>query len=257
MALISETIEFDADSLPAPVIGIAAELGQHDSGIHHHVKGQLLYAPQGCITLTLENAICILPPTKAVWIPPYTKHRAQMTNVVAYRSLYFDSSIYTCPEAIEIVEVNELLKALINKMAFWDWDIAREQTTNTANLFWEEFYSANQHSFILPLPTDRRFKSFCKRVRTASFLAPALSTLASSVGASTKTITRLFKAETGMTYQEWRQQWRLFKAIELLSENRQVGDVAHLLEFSSNSAFIAFFKQQTGQTPLAFTKLGT
>ena len=73
MALISETIEFDADSLPAPVIGIAAELGQHDSGIHHHVKGQLLYAPQGCITLTLESAICILPPTKAVWIPPYTK----------------------------------------------------------------------------------------------------------------------------------------------------------------------------------------
>lgn len=118
MALISETIEFDADSLPAPVIGIAAELGKHDSGIHHHVKGQLLYAPQGCITLTLENALCILPPTKAVWIPPYTKHRAQMTNVVAYRSLYFDSSIYTCPEAIEIVEVNELLKALINKMAF-------------------------------------------------------------------------------------------------------------------------------------------
>ena len=158
--------------------------------------------------------------------------------------------------AIEIIEVNELLKALINKMTFWDWNIAPEQITNTANLFWEEFYSANQHSFILPLPTDRRFKSFCKQVRTASFLAPALSTLANSVGASTKTITRLFKAETGMTYQEWRQQWRLFKAIELLSENRQVGDVAHQLEFSSNSAFIAFFKQQTGQTPLAFTKLG-
>ena len=255
MALISETSNFDADGLPAPVIGVAADIGQHDSGIHYHKKGQLLYAPQGCITLTLEDALCILPPTKAVWIPPYTKHRAQMTNVVAYRSLYFDSHIYTCPEDIEIIEVNELLKALINKMSFWEWDIASEQTTNTANLFWEEFYCANKHSFILPLPTDRRFKRFCEQVRSDSFLAPGLSTLAASVGASTKTITRLFKAETGMTYQDWRQQWRLFKAIELLSENRQVGDVAELLEFSSNSAFITFFKQQTGQTPLAFTKL--
>ncbi len=90
-----------------------------------------------------------------------------MTNVVAYRSLYFDSGIYTCPENIEIVEVNELLKALINKMAFWDWGHwCPSKTTNTANLFWEEFYSASQHSFILPLPTDRRFKRFCEQVRS-------------------------------------------------------------------------------------------
>ncbi|MCG6289669.1 helix-turn-helix domain-containing protein, partial [Vibrio vulnificus] len=72
------------------------------------------------------------------------------------------------------------------------------------------------------------------------------------VGASSKTITRLFKQDTGMSYQEWRQQWRVLKAIELLSTPLPVSEVAHQLAFSSDSAFIAFFKKQTGQTPLAF-----
>ncbi len=83
-----------------------------------------------------------------------------------------------------------------------------------------------------------------------SFLVPPLTTIAHSIGASTKTVTRLFKAETGMSYQDCRQ----LKAIELLSREEQVRDVAHLLEFSFDSAFIVFFKKQTGQIPLSFMK---
>ena len=67
-------------------------------------------------------------------------------------------------------------------------------------------------------------------------------------------MSRIFKAETGMSYQDWRQQWRLMKAIELLATPLPVSEVAHQLNFSSDSAFIAFFKQQTGKTPLAFNR---
>ncbi|MEZ9443222.1 helix-turn-helix transcriptional regulator [Vibrio sp. 10N.222.54.F12] len=263
MAFINETTVFDVDSIvdangiKANVVGIAADLGQHDSGTHQHNKGQLLYAPYGCITLTLDNALCILPPTKAVWIPPHVPHRAQMTNVVSYRSLYFDTALFECPTEITTVKVDDLLKALINKIALWDWDIAMNKTTTTCTLFWEEFNQAKQQSLVLPLPTDRRLKRFSEQVGREDFLLPPLNELAQSVGASTKTITRLFRAETGMTYQDWRQQWRLIKSIELLAQHLPVSDVAHRLEFSSDSAFIAFFKQQTGQTPLAFTKLRT
>ncbi|MEF1205422.1 helix-turn-helix domain-containing protein, partial [Photobacterium damselae] len=50
----------------------------------------------------------------------------------------------------------------------------------------------------------------------------------------------------------WRQQWRLIQAIEKLTAGYQVNDVACQLGFSSDSAFIAFFKQQTGTTPLKY-----
>lgn len=254
MAIIEDNTRFDADAIAASVVGIAADVGQHDSGMHEHKKGQLLYAPQGCMTFALDNSICTLPPTKAVWIPPQTSHRAVMTNVVAYRSLYFDCSKYTCPDEIVMIEVNDLLKALIDKMALWEWDIEETKTQATSALFWEEFYQAKQFEFSLPLPSDRRLTGFRKAMTKGDFIAPELNQLSQTVGASSKTITRLFKAETGMSYQDWRQQWRLLKAIELLCEERQVSDVAHCLEFSSDSAFIAFFKKQTGQTPLSFMK---
>lgn len=254
MAIIEDNTRFDADAIAASVVGIAADVGKHDSGMHEHKKGQLLYAPQGCMTFALDNSICILPPTKAVWIPPHTSHRAVMTNVVAYRSLYFDCSKYTCPDEIVMIEVNDLLKALIDKMALWEWDIEETKTQATSALFWEEFYQAKQFEFSLPLPSDRRLTGFRKAMTKSDFIAPELNQLSQTVGASSKTITRLFKAETGMSYQDWRQQWRLLKAIELLCEERQVSDVAHCLEFSSDSAFIAFFKKQTGQTPLSFMK---
>ncbi|MER2496067.1 AraC family transcriptional regulator [Vibrio neptunius] len=245
---------FDPDKIDSKVVGIAADLGRHDSGMHKHQKGQLLYAPRGCMNFALSNSVCILPPTKAVWIPPDTVHRAFMTNVVAYRSLYFDCNAFRCPDSITIIEVSELLKALINKMAFWPVDKPEIEMNNCTALFWEEFDHSKTYSYELPLPTDRRLNSFRLRVSDEAFLAPDLVTLANSAGASTKTVTRIFKAETGMSYQEWRQQWRTLKAIELLCRERQVSDVAHWLEFSSDSAFIAFFKKQMGQTPLSFMK---
>ncbi|KDM93161.1 AraC family transcriptional regulator [Photobacterium galatheae] len=257
MAVIDQKTAFDADKFTASVIGIAADVGQHDSGVHQHRKGQILYAPQGCMTFALEHAICILPPTKAVWIPPQTAHRAVMTNVVAYRSLYFDGTVYDGPEEITMIEVNDLLKALMNRMAFWPWDKPEAEMVKTTALFWEEFYLAKRHDYQLPVPVDARLNLFRTQIMQDTFLAPSASSLAESVGLSPKTVTRIFKADTGMSYQDWRQQWRLLKAIELLSSGMLVADVSVWLEFSSDSAFIAFFKQQTGKTPLRFMERGT
>lgn len=81
---------------------------------------------------------------------------------------------------------------------------------------------------------------------------PFLNVLSGEVGASEKTISRIFIKETGLSYQEWRLQWRLHRAIELLSEGRTVGETAFELSFSSDSAFVDFFKKQTGATPLQY-----
>ena len=78
---------------------------------------------------------------------------------------------------------------------------------------------------------------------------PFLNVLSGEVGAGEKTISRIFIKETGLSYQEWRLQWRLHRAIELLSEGRTVGETAFELSFSSDSAFCRFLKQ-TGATPL-------
>ncbi|WP_394202432.1 AraC family transcriptional regulator [Shewanella waksmanii] len=254
MAVIQVNTRFNPDSISNCVVGIAADVGQHDSGVHQHKKGQLLFASHGCISFALSSEMYVLPPTKAVWIPPNTAHQAKMTNVVGYRSVYFDCNKFTTPKNITMIEVDGLLKALIDKMALWPWDTPEPLMHNTTALFWEEFNGAKQHSFQLPIPDNRRLTKFRQQLLQADFKVPSITTLAKTVGASPKTITRIFKAQTGMSYQDWKLQWRLLKAIELLSQAMPVGEVAHRLDFCSDSAFIAFFKKQTGQTPLYFIK---
>ena len=57
-----------------------------------------------------------------------------------------------------------------------------------------------------------------------------------------------------MSYQQWRQQWRLMRAMELLATGRSLSYSAFELGFISDSGFIAFFKDLTGTTPGAWLK---
>ncbi|WP_064609444.1 AraC family transcriptional regulator [Photobacterium sp. J15] len=250
MAFITGQKLFNPDTIDNAVVGIAADVAKHDSGMHHHQKAQLLYAPSGCMSITLDNMQCVLPPTRAAWIPAGIDHCSIMRNVVAYRSVYFDpASFQPLPDKLKVVSVNGLLRELIERMAFWPWDMPNREQQTLLALFWQELATAPVEQLTLPKPQDRRLQRWLSSLEQHNELLPTLNQAAKNIGASEKTISRIFSKETGMPYQAWRQQWRLMKAIELLAEKHQVSDVASELDFSSDSAFISFFRQHTGETP--------
>ena len=125
---------FDADSFDKPVIGIASEMGVHDSGRHSHLRHQLLYSAAGSITIELEQALCLLPPRRAVWIPAGTVHRAIMRGVMAYRSLYFSTTLPLSELPLQIVDVNPLFFEVIERMAFWPWEMPAAQQASTGSI---------------------------------------------------------------------------------------------------------------------------
>lgn len=63
MAWLDAHAQFNPDHYPAPVIGIAATLGDHDSGRHRHARGQLLFTRQVARASPLRSsfACCHLP----------------------------------------------------------------------------------------------------------------------------------------------------------------------------------------------------
>ena len=253
MAMITSSERFDADRYSGLVVGIATRAAQHDSGLHQHSKDQLAFAVKGCTSITLDGLKSVLPPMRAAWIPGGTAHRAQMTNVTDYRSLYFASSLQErLPRKLMIIDVNPLLRELIHRMAFWPFDMPDHEQIHALNLFIEELNNAKETPLNLPLPNDYRLKYWLETINHEDFVAPRLNELSKQVGASSKTISRIFQKDTGMSYQSWRQQWRLLSAIELLSKEVRVNEVADRLNFSSDSAFISFFRQQTGCTPTSY-----
>lgn len=254
MAWLDAHARFDPDSYAAPVIGIAATLGDHDSGLHQHQHGQLLYTRQGCTRITLADQLCLLPPSRAAWIPPNVIHRAVMHQSVDYRSIYLTPRLSSeLPKQVSVIEVSPLLRAVLEPMALADFDTdwSQGKYAHLLGLCLIEMCDAAQQPMLLPLPRDKRLAAL---LASPEQLPPELQVLVTRVGASSKTIGRIFQRETGMGYQQWRQQWRLMRAIELLATGRSIAYSAFELGFASDSVFIAFFKNMTGTTPKAYFK---
>lgn len=242
---------FDPDDFDDPVIGIAANMGIHDSGLHRHSRHQLLFSAEGCITIEMGDALCLLPPRRAAWIPSGMRHRVIMRGAMAYRSLYFLEIFSLSDLPLQIIEVNSLFFEVIERMAFWPWGMSMNQQASLINVFCEELRAARSENWQLPFPTDTRLNSWLEKVRSGA-LPPRLNQLVQKIGACERTISRIFRRETGMNYQCWRQQWRLLKAMEMLADSRAISEVAQQLEFISDSAFIAFFRRHTGTTPAQY-----
>lgn len=256
MAFLHQNDEFNADDRHENVTGIASDMVMHDSGFHsHREKVQLLYAPSGCMTVITPEKQLVLPPSKLLWIPAGEEHRVTFRNVVAYRSVYFSEKYVMengFPEGIQVRNVNPLLREVIERICFWPWEMKEKDKTNILSVFWEELKTAQKEALVFTVPKDSRLQKKVEEWVLRISQPPFLNVLSTEVGASEKTISRIFIKETGMSYQEWRLQWRLHRSIELLSEGRTVGETAFELSFSSDSAFVDFFKKQTGATPLQY-----
>ena len=253
MAIIHPQQDFNPDLIDAMVVGVASKLAVHDSGPHTHRSHQLLFAQAGCMSIELDQRICLLPPSRAVWIPAGMVHRVLMIGVVEYRSLYFSlDTVLPDFDKVQIMEVNPLLRELIERMAHWQWDMPVGDQKTILALFLEEIKSAPREYWQLKMPKHPRLQTWLSDLKQDHLLPEQLNTFSKQIGMSTKTVSRIFKAETGMSYQAWRQQWRLLKAMNLLADDLQVNQVADKLAFSSDSAFISFFKKHTGHTPLHY-----
>jgi AraC-like DNA-binding protein len=75
---------------------------------------------------------------------------------------------------------------------------------------------------------------------------------AKELGMSSRTLTRRFEAELGLTLRSWRRKLRLFRAIELLGAGQSVTRTAMELGYGSASAFVFAFRTELGRSPYAY-----
>jgi AraC-like DNA-binding protein len=113
----------------------------------------------------------------------------------------------------------------------------------------DELEAARIEPLLLPLPSDARALTAANTV----LANPAEDTTAADVarrsGLGSRTLERLFRAETGMTFGMWRQKARLLESVRRLAEGGSVTNAALDSGYSSVSAYIAAFKQTFGCTP--------
>jgi AraC-like DNA-binding protein/quercetin dioxygenase-like cupin family protein len=220
---------------------------------HKHAAHQLLFAASGAMTVTGDTTSWMIPPGRAVLIPAGVSHGIRMWGDVAMRSLYFpaiDHVLAFDQPTCRVISVSPLLRELILRvaeMAALDSRVAVE--SRLMSVLMDELQAARIEPLLLPLPTDLRALKAAECVLKNPADEAIAEVLAKRCGLSTRTLERLFRAETGMRFGLWRQKARLLESVRVLAEGGSVTDAALECGYSSVSAYIAAFKQTFGRTP--------
>lgn len=220
---------------------------------HTHASHQLLFASSGAMTVTGDRTSWMIPPGRAVLIPAGIPHAIRMWGEVAMRSLYFPvnapATVFDA-NTCRVISVSPLLRELILRvaeLAAIDSRVAVE--ARLMNVLMDELGSARIERLLLSLPSDARAVKAAESVLKNPADSATAETLARRCGLSTRTLERLFRAETGMRFGLWRQKARLLESVRVLVEGGSVTDAALESGYSSVSAYIAAFKETFGCTP--------
>lgn len=102
------------------------------------------------------------------------------------------------------------------------------------------------------VPRDDRCRAIAQQLLDDPSLAWSLDEWGHRVGASVRTLSRLWIAETGLTFARWRTQVRLNAAIAELRNGTDVRAIARAVGYQTAGAFIRAFRDMTGTTPGAY-----
>jgi AraC-like DNA-binding protein len=223
----------------------------HSIESHDHTWPQLVFATAGVLTVHTATTSWIVPSARALWMPAQTEHGLRATGAVRLRTIYLRPDIADgLPAECAVVEVCPFLRELIlHVVGLGMLDESIPSQRHLTRVLVHQLSETVPIPLALRLPSDRRALRVAKRVLNSPSDKATLDGLAHRSGASRRTLERLFRAETGMTFGRWRQQVRLFHALELLALGRAVTEVAMDAGYDSTSAFIAMFQRTLGTTP--------
>lgn len=218
---------------------------------HSHPWGQLTYALEGIFRVSAGNRSWIVPPLRAIWIAPCLAHELVTLERARLRVLYIDAAQTPFSGSdCKVLEVSLLLRELIVALADSDDSGTRESLVRA--LILDELGRLATLPICVPLPADKRLKSLCQMLMAEPASPRTLEQWALRIGASPRTLARLFEHELGMTFSAWRQQMRLAHAAPMITRGLPLSRVAAELGYASQSAFSAMFKKTFGQSPSAF-----
>ena len=217
--------------------------------MHRHSQGQLIYPTAGALAVTTARGTWVAAANGVAWTPAGFEHchRAPArTEVVA---LMIPGELCTgLPEQPAVLGVSGLLREAM--LALTAGRVLRPQARDRLlGVVVDELTGAAQQSLYLPEPRDGRLRAVTELLRSDLTDPRTLSELGRQVGASARTLSRLFHAELGMSFHQWRTQLRVQHALVLLWQGRSVTQTATLCGWSNPSGFVDAFSAIVGQTP--------
>lgn len=235
---------------------------------HRHPWAQLAYSTTGVLHVSADQHTYIVPPSRAVWVPPDVEHVVTVIEDAELRALYLHQDggrvgpqpLTPTPAPSDeawrrcrVLEVSPLLRQLVEQLPQGAPSAAEhERERLIAALVQDELCRARTLPLGVGLPQDKRLRALCEAVLEDPARHATLEGWAAEAGASVRTVARLFRQELGTSFVAWRQQVLLAKALSMAARKRPVAHIAAALGYTSASAFTAMVRRAVGMPPSKF-----
>jgi len=240
------------DDAPRPVAVLAKTWAAGERiPLHIHRRGQLVHAVTGIMRVETAEAAWIVPPARALWLPPELPHSILMRSRVDMRTLYIDPAASAgLPQQPVLAEISGLLRELILALQEEPADYPEDGRGGiVARLILAELARLREGRLDLPMPHDARALRVARALLDDSSIDDDLDRWAERAGASRRTLARIFRGETGFGFAEWRARLRAIDGLARLSNGASVGEAAAAVGYASPSAFTAMIRRTLGGSP--------
>jgi AraC-like DNA-binding protein len=221
---------------------------------HQHPEHQLIYVSTGVLVAQTSSGSWVASCDRAIWMPAGTWHEHRAYGASTIHTFRFDlEDRPPLPDTPAIVAVTALLRELL--VALTEPGLPQPEVDRLRAVLRDRLHRTPQEPISLPAPRDPRLARACTIALEHLDKPTPLSALADAAHTTERTLSRLFRAETGMSYPQWRAQARAIHAMILLAQGESVTDTGSLCGWSTTSAFIDSFRRALGQTPGAYRDL--
>ena len=191
----------------------------------------------------------VVPPQRAVWIPPGVAHEVLMLGV-STRSLYIEPGAVDLGERCQVIDVSPLMRHLL--MEAVEVPLAYDPSGRDGlliDLLLHEITRSAPLPLHIPLPVDGKLLALCQNFLHQPNAHQSPQHWAEQLHISLRTFNRVFRQQTGMSFSEWRQRACVVLALARLAAGEAVTRIALDFGYESHAAFSTMFRRILGQPP--------
>jgi AraC-like DNA-binding protein len=226
-------------------------VGALELDFHRHRHGQLLLVMRGVLSCEVEGGLWIVPPQSAIWMPSHVLHTIKAVGPMEGYNLFIaPEHTGALPPVCCALSASPLLRELLIRVASFPvlYPEGSRESLSVALLL-EEIAIAPSGNLHLPMPRDKRLRSLAERLTATPADSSTMAEWATRIGLSERTLARLLKHETGMSFGRWRQQLSLMLALQWLATGTSIQQVSADLGYESAGSFVTMFRKALGTSP--------
>ena len=223
---------------------------------HCHARGQIFTLTRGLLVVDADEERWMFPSHRGAWIPPRCVHSARFVGSACGSMAYLsEEACRGLPDKPCMFSSSELLFAAVHRMRTWNPKQCPDPSQKRlVAVLRDEIRQSGQQPLRLPMPREATMSKVAYALLENVADSRSLDEWGRYAGMARRTFMRAFSAHVGMTFGRWRQQARLFAAVEMLTEGKSVTETALAVGYDSVSAFIEMFRTTLGSAPQEYLR---